>query len=167
MNFLKKLAPLCHGGISFAFKVSAASDGMIQLDILPIGKIECGAGLPAKAITGTAEEIDAGLEQFLDKFLGTVSEVNTAFIDAERQIAAQAALAKEAAAAKVKAKVNAPKTSGATPKATPSLIGADNDFDGTDDDLDGDEKISSAAGARPKTSDQTQGGNALSADLFN
>lgn len=189
MNLIKPFKSLIEGGVSLHFKIAAAGDGKVQLDILPVGKdTKTGVGLPPKALVGTAEEIDNALEDFLQKYAPTVTSVAevVANADAEMREIEEAARAQTKAAVTAKRPAATGKPAVKSPVTKPKrdmkagLIGGGEEDDdagdvdaGTDGDRAetvlqtgdgvGDTAGTNAGEAKPQ-GEQTTG---LSADIFN
>lgn len=108
-NRMKLISPfksLIKGGVVLNFKISAAGGENVQMDILPQGKDSAtGVSLPPKALVGTPEEIDASLEEYLQKYAASVTRVAdvVANADAELQNIEQAAAAQAKKAVEEKA----------------------------------------------------------------
>lgn len=89
MKLIQSLQPLLAQGIALTLKLSASGEEKIQLDILPVGKDnKAGITLPPKAVIGTAQELDAGLEDFLEKYCATVGRVASIAADTDAELQA-------------------------------------------------------------------------------
>lgn len=145
MKLIQPFEALLRNGVTLTFKVAAAGD-QIQLDILPAGKdTKTGVALPARALLGTAAELDANLEAFLEKYAGSVTRIADVVASADQELQAVEAAASTAARKAVEDK-RAAKTPGktqakgaGTPKTrdlSAGLTGDDED-DGQPDACDG------------------------------
>jgi PRTRC genetic system protein E len=146
MKLISPFKSLIQGGVILNLKISAAGGENIQLDILPQGKDSAtGVALPPKALVGTADEIDAHLEDYLQKYAASVARVADVVANADAELKtiedAAAAQAKKAVEDKSKAKAPASKPGSKTTSAAPrnkdmkaGLLSEDNDDDGNDDD---------------------------------
>lgn len=137
MNLFTKLAPMVEAGLEFTFKVKKSPEGL-QVDLLPhAGKDnKIGVALPARALVGTAAELDAGVGDFLDAFVATTMRVNEQIETATASLKAEEA---EAEAARKTALENKSKTSSTTtrtpgkkPAKAPTLLGGEEDDEGSD-----------------------------------
>jgi PRTRC genetic system protein E len=155
MKLISPFKSLIQGGVILTFKISAAGGDRVQLDILPQGKDSAtGVSLPPKALVGTPEEIDAGLEEYLPKYAGTVARVADVVANAESELKtleeAAAAQAKKAVEDKSKAKTNTPKAGSKPASSAPRKdmsAGLLDDDDGGDDDNDGGMTLMTTGGA--------------------
>ena len=123
MKLISPFKSLIQGGVILTFKISAAGGDRVQLDILPQGKDSAtGVSLPPKAFVGTPEEIDAGLEEYLPKYAGTVARVADVVANADADLRsleeAAAAQAKKAVEDKSKAKTTSPSKPGSKPASS-------------------------------------------------
>lgn len=119
MKLISPFKSLIQGGVTLT-KISAAGGENVQLDILPQGKDSAtGVALPPKALVGTPEEIDAGLEEYLQKYAASVTRVADVVAKADAELKtieeAASAQAKKAIEDKSKAKTNTPSKSGNKP----------------------------------------------------
>jgi PRTRC genetic system protein E len=174
MKLITPFKSLIQGGMVLSFRISAAGTGEnVQLDILPQGKDSAtGVALPAKAIIGTSEGIDAGLEEYLQKYATSVTHVAETIANAEAELKgleqAAAAQARKAVEEKRKSKTHTPAKStgktvpGAAPKdMTAGLLDDDDDEGGgSGDDTPAPTPVSPASSPAASV-----GG--MSADLFN
>lgn len=190
MKLIQPFEALIKNGVSVTFKMTAAGDGdQIQLDILPAGKdSKTGVALPPRALLGTAAELDANLEDFLQKYAGAVTRIADVVANADQelqQVEAEAATAARKALEQKRAAKAPNKGASAGKPAAPKrnmsagLIDNDGDAGGNDgDDDESDEadttlKTSGAAATEtPVAEVATEGegaggdGNALSPSLF-
>lgn len=181
MKLLSPFKSLIQGGVILTFKISAAGGENVQLDILPKGKdTATGVSLPPKALVGTPEEIDAHLEEYLQKYAVSVSRVAdvVASADAELKTLEQAAAtqAKKAVEEKNKAKANTPAKSGSTSgSSTPKNMKAGLLDEGDSDDEQPTTLMTTGMAEPPAAPAETSSsapaagttGNDLSPDLFN
>lgn len=98
MKLIQPFEALIQNGVSLTFKFAAAGDGQIQLDILPAGKdTKTGVALPPKALFGTAAELDANLEEFVEKYANSVTRIVDVVANADQELQqAEAAAATQA-----------------------------------------------------------------------
>lgn len=145
MKLISPFKSLIQGGVILNLKISAAGGENIQLDILSQGKDSAtGVALPPKALVGTADEIDAHLEDYLQKYAASVARVADVVANADAELKtiedAAAAQAKKAVEDKSKAKAPAPKPGTKTASAAPGkdmkagLLSEGDDEDNGDDD---------------------------------
>lgn len=141
MKLISPFKSLIQGGVILTFKISAAGGENVQLDILPQGKdTATGVALPPKALIGTPEEIDAGLEEYLQKYAASVARVAEVVAKADAELKtieeAAAAQAKKAIEDKSKAKTSTPSKPGSKPgtSAPRKDMGAGLLDEGDDDD---------------------------------
>lgn len=155
MKLIQPFEALIQNGVSLTFKFAAAGDGQIQLDILPAGKdTKTGVALPPKALFGTAAELDANLEEFVEKYANSVQRIAEVVANADQELQqAEAAAATQARQAvdtkranKTTTKPGAGKSAASTPKKRDlgaGMIGeeggSDEDHDHDDDDQTGDQ----------------------------
>jgi PRTRC genetic system protein E len=147
MKLISPFKSLIKGGVILNLKISAAGGENIQLDIFPQGKDSAtGVALPPKALVGTADEIDAHLEDYLQKYAASVARIADVVANADAELKtiedAAAAQAKKAVEDKSKAKIPAskPGTKAASAAARNKEMKAgllsedhDDDDDGNDD----------------------------------
>lgn len=98
MKLIQPFEALIQNGVSLTLKFAAAGDGQIQLDILPAGKdTKTGVALPPKALFGTAAELDAFLEGFVEKYANSVQRIADVVANADQELQqAEAAAATQA-----------------------------------------------------------------------
>lgn len=146
MKLISPFKSLIQGGVILTFKISAAGGENVQMDILPQGKDSAtGVALPPKALVGTPEEIDAGLEEYLQKYAASVVRVADVVAKADAELKtiedAAAAQAKKAIEDKSKAKTNTPSKPGSKPASSAPRkdmsAGMLDEGGGNDDDDDG------------------------------
>ena len=123
MKLISPFKSLIQGGVILTFKISAAGGENVQMDILPQGKDSAtGIALPPKALVGTPEEIDAGLEEYLQKYAASVARVADVVANADAELKtieeAASAQAKKAIEEKSKTKTNTPSKSGSKPASS-------------------------------------------------
>ena len=123
MKLISPFKSLIQGGVVLNFKISAAGGENVQMDILPQGKDSAtGVALPPKALVGTPEELDAGLEEYLQKYAASVARVAEVVANADAELRtieeAAAAQAKKAVEDKSKAKTNTTSKPGSKPAAS-------------------------------------------------
>ncbi|MEJ8838157.1 PRTRC system protein E [Ramlibacter sp. AN1133] len=143
MQLISPFASLLKGGVTLNLKISAGGGDNIQLDILPRGKDSAtGVALPPKALVGTAQELDAHLEEYLRKYAASLARVAdvlaTADVELQRLEDAASAQARKALEDKSRSKASAGK-----PQGKPASTGARKDLsaglvDEGDDEHDGD-----------------------------
>lgn len=146
MKLISPFKSLIQGGVVLTFKISAAGGENVQMDILPQGKDSAtGVALPPKALVGTPEELDAGLEEYLQKYAASVARVADVVANADAELRtieeAAAAQAKKAIEDKSKAKTNTPSKPGSKPAAnaprkdmSAGMLGESGGGDDDDDD---------------------------------
>jgi len=184
MKLIQSLQPLLAQGIALTLKLSASGENKIQLDIIPVGKDnKAGIALPAKAVIGSAQELDEGLEDFLAKYSATVGRVANIAADADAELQALEKQATEQARKALEEKRNkqasptksVAKSSGAPAKSrdmTAGLMGGDDEGGGEsdaddDDNSPGTTLNTDTAGAEtPPAGAAAEGSPALSANLF-
>lgn len=87
MKLIQPFEALIQNGVSLTLKFTAAGDGQIQLDILPAGKdTKTGVALPPKALFGTAAELDANLEGFVEKYANSVQRIAEVVANADQEL---------------------------------------------------------------------------------
>ena len=87
MQLISPFASLIRGGVILNLKISAAGGENIQLDILPQGKDSAtGVALPPKALVGTAQELDAHLEEYLRKYAASLARVADVVAGADAEL---------------------------------------------------------------------------------
>ena len=145
MKLISPFKSLLQGGVILTFKIAAAGGENVQLDILPQGKDSAtGVALPPKALVGTPEEIDAGLEEYLQKYAASVVRVADVVAKADAELKtieeAASAQAKKAIEEKSKTKTNTPSKPGSKPASSAARkdmsAGMLDDGGGNDDDDD-------------------------------
>jgi PRTRC genetic system protein E len=134
MQLITPFVPLLRGGVVLTLRICAAAGQNIQLDLLPQGKdSSTGVALPARALVGTAQELDEHLEAYLQKYASWVTRVAdiVAGADAEMQAIedAASAQARKAVAERSRSKPHARAVS--SPHASGPVTG---DADGDSDD---------------------------------
>lgn len=180
MKLISPFKSLIQGGVILTFKISAAGGENVQIDILPQGKDSAtGVSLPPKALVGAAEEIDANLEEYLQKYAASVARVADVVANADAELksieAAAAAQAKKAVEEKSKSKSSMPPSAGSRSGSSPPPKNMKAGM--LDDDVDTDDEPTTlmttgtagapAAEAETSHSDPAAGaGNAVSSDLF-
>ena len=155
MKLISPFKSLIQGGVILTFKISAAGCENVQLDILPQGKDSAtGVALPPKALVGTPEEIDAGLEEYLQKYAASVARVADVVAKADAELKtieeAAAAQAKKAIEDKSKAKTNTPSKPGSKPASSAprkDMSAGLLEEGGNDDDDDGGTTLITTGGA--------------------
>ncbi|WP_096697641.1 PRTRC system protein E [Polaromonas sp. AER18D-145] len=76
MNLFQQLAPLVSSGIVMRMTVRMHGD-KLQLDIIPeVEAGKTGISVPAQALIGTAEELDAGVPGFLAAYAQSAADLN-------------------------------------------------------------------------------------------
>ena len=177
MKLIQHFEALIKGGVVLNIKIAAAGDN-VQLDLIPVGKdSKTGVSLPARALVGTAAEIDAGLDEFLPKYAGSVSRIAEVVANADTELAAvEAAAASQAKRAvedesKNKSKPGAVKASAPVKRDPAKGMLTDGDAGGEDNDDDeggdtGGTTLDTTAGGGEPAAGDASGGNALSASLF-
>lgn len=147
MKLIQPFEALIQNGVSLTFKFAAAGDGQIQLDILPAGKdTKTGVALPPKALFGTAAELDANLEEFVEKYANSVQRIAEVVANADQELQqAEAAAATQARQAvdtkranKTTTKPGAGKSAASTPKKRDLGAGMIDEEGGGDEDHDDD-----------------------------
>ncbi|OYY32489.1 MULTISPECIES: PRTRC system protein E [unclassified Polaromonas] len=124
MNLFQQLAPLVSSGIVMRMTVRMHGD-KLQLDIIPeVEAGKTGISVPAQALIGTAEELDAGVPGFLAAYAQSAADLN------EQIAVANAVMGKAQDAAKevVKAaasKVKPTSAAGAKPSAKTNEVKTD------------------------------------------
>lgn len=178
MNFFQQLQQLVSGGVKFHFKLSAAGDGQMQFDIIPVAsENKAGISLPPQALTGTGQELDEHLGGFLRTYIASVTTINQVITDAEQQLKAaeDEARKKAAEASKAKTSTKSPASKTAPTSAKPSRNPADdltNDDDGGKEDEDSGETCAfgsndtTSAPASGKKSSGSANGSGLNESLF-
>ncbi len=177
MKLIQHFEALLKGGVVLNIKIAAAGDN-VQLDLIPVGKdSKTGVSLPARALVGTAAEIDEGLDEFLPKYAGSVSRIAEVVANADTELAA----AEAAAASQVKrvvedksknkSKPGAGKASTTVKRDPAKGMLTDGDAGGedeNDDDADdnGGTTLNTTAGAGEPAAGDAGGGNALNPGLF-
>jgi PRTRC genetic system protein E len=184
MKLIQSLSALLAQGVQIKMMLQANGD-QIQLDILPAGKEnKAGIILPAKSLTGTAAELDANLEAFMEKYSQSVAKISSIIAasdadleQAEKEAQDQAKAALEEKRAKSPAKPATKPTAGTKPGAKPAR-NLDAGLSDPDDDTEVDGQNGTgnegtpvgAAGAPAATGEGTgpdNQSNALTSDLFN
>ncbi len=84
---------LVNAGTVINMRLSNAGDGNIQLDFLPVGTNKVGITLPPKSLIGKPAEMDAGIDEFLKKYVASCQAIAIigANADAELQEAEEQA----------------------------------------------------------------------------
>jgi len=142
MQLISPFASLIHGGVILNLKISAAGGDNIQLDILPRGKDSAtGVALPPKALVGTAQELDAHLEDYLRKYAASLARVADLVAGADAELKsiedAASAQARKAIADKSKSRPNPAKPRPLAPAARRDLTAGlvdDEESDGQEDE---------------------------------
>ncbi len=190
MKLIQSLSALLAQGVQIKMMLQANGD-QIQLDILPAGKEnKAGISLPPKSVTGTAAELDANLEAFMEKYGQGVARISSiiAASDADLDQAEKDAQEKAKVALDEKRAKNATKPTpkpGAGTKAgakpardlDAGLSGSDEDNEDGENGGQGEEppggETGSAGGAPVVTGDSQSSGaaeggqpNALTSDMF-
>lgn len=181
MNLIQQFEALIRGGIVLNLKIAATGEN-IQLDFIPAGKdTKTGVSLPARAMIGTAAELDEALAGFVPKYVGSLTRISNVVADAEAELAeaeaAAAAQAKQAVQDKAKNKGTKPlaKSTSGPAKRDPGkgLLGDDGDDagdeggDGTaEPEGEGETTLKTTGTASAPAPVGGQGGNALDASLF-
>jgi len=124
MKLISPFKSLIQGGVILSLKISAAGGENIQLDILLQGKDSAtGVALPPKALVGAADEINAHLEDYLQKYAASVARVADVVANADAELKtiedAAAEQAKKAVEDKSKAKIPASKPGTKAASAAP------------------------------------------------
>ncbi len=179
MNLIQPFAALIKNGVNLTFKLAAAGDN-IQLDILPSGKdSKTGVALPPKALIGTAEDLDANLEAYLQKYAASLTTIADVVAKADDDLQAAEKVASETARKAVEDKRKSGKTSTSKPTASPKRKDAASGLIDTDDDTNSEEEgeggegddaattlntLNNAPAAMPAQATAT--GDALSEELF-
>ena len=119
MNLFQQLAPLVTSGIVMRMTVRMHGD-KLQLDIIPeVEAGKTGISVPAQALIGTAEELDAGVPGFIAAYAQSAADLNEQIAVAYAVMGKAQDAAKEvvkAAASKVKPSSSA----GSTPSGSTS-----------------------------------------------
>jgi PRTRC genetic system protein E len=128
MQLISPFASLIRGGVILNLKIAAAGGDNIQLDILPRGKDSAtGVALPPKALVGSAQELDAHLEEYLRKYAASLARLAdlVASADAELKTMEDAARAQARKAVDEKGK---PRPGTGKPAARPPAPAARRDM---------------------------------------
>lgn len=87
MKLITSIALLLAQGATLQIKFSQPSEGKVQLDILPAGKEnKAGILIPPKSIIGTAEELDAELEKFMEAYCSSASRIASTASNVEAEM---------------------------------------------------------------------------------
>lgn len=164
---------LIQNGVELTFRLKAAGDTNIQMDILPTGKdSKTGVALPPKALIGTAAELDASLEEYLGKYAASVTTIADVVAKADEELQAVEKASSDAARKAVEDKRKTGKSGSAKSSTTTKVKSADSgliEAAGGDDD-DDDEgttlNTTSTAPASAPAADGAGTGDALSKELF-
>lgn len=182
MKLIQPFAALINNGVTLTFKLAAAGE-KIQLDILPSGKdSKTGVALPPKALVGTAEDLDANLEAYLEKYAASLSTIADVVAKADVDLEAAEKAASDTARKAVEEKRNKTKPGKSTPAlsgpkkkdATTGLIDTDDDDagetgGGEEDEQDATTLDTTGSAAAPAAAPAAAGAadqNALPAGLF-
>lgn len=167
MQLITPFVPLLQGGMVLTLRLSAASGQNIQLDLLPHGKDSAtGVALPARALVGSAQELEEHLEAYLQKYAASVLRVAdlVAHADADLKAIEDAAAAEARRAVHSKGKPKPPTQAGRERAAGAPMQHEDADDDADDPPL----LLPAAATAQASGAAAAGAGDAggISRDLF-
>ncbi|MBC5767591.1 PRTRC system protein E [Ramlibacter albus] len=172
MKLIQPFAALIQNGVELTFRLKAAGDTNIQMDILPTGKdSKTGVALPPKALIGTAAELDASLEEYLGKYAASVTTIADVVAKADEELQAVEKASSDAARKAVEDKRKTGKSGSAKTSSTTKTKSTDSglidDVGGDDDDDEGTTlNTTSTPPAAAPAADGAATGDALSKELF-
>lgn len=120
MSLIEKLAPLVAAGVVVHLTLRKAGD-KVQLEILPEADTrKTGIAIPPRAFLGTAQELDAGLEDFLPNYVRSATGLNDQIAETAQVMAQAEEDAKQARANAAKPRTVAPAKAGSSTASAPS-----------------------------------------------